>query len=278
MGVRKGEITRVGVWALGALAVVVLLGLLSEPAGAQRRASAAESRGMWRAVEREPYTDGCVHHRGLISTAYSPRRKYGTVFISDRFCGNGQAVLAKRRGARRGWRILGSGSDWGYPGRCAADLRRIPRRVLEDFFGDDFCEGYGSRRSRAAGGGRPQLLCVDVDAHRVFPARRPRRCVIDTVLGPTRIDLRQMRWGRWGQRKAVGRGALYLLEEGQPTVGGESGYRGAVSVRLSGRAPSAPAAAPCYRGRWFGRAVLRVRSGPDQGRRIEQRLTGGCLA
>ncbi|HEX5990130.1 MAG TPA: hypothetical protein VFY75_07950 [Solirubrobacterales bacterium] len=125
------------------------------------------------------------------------------------------------------------------------------------------------------GGGSPQLLCFKPASGSIVPARRPRRCVIDTVLGPTRLDLREMHWQRW-DRKALGHGRLFLQDEGYPDIGGAPGLVGRVEVRLSGHLPSAPP--PCYGGRWYGRAVLRVESGPERGRRIEQRLTGGCLA
>jgi hypothetical protein len=94
---------------------------------------------MWRSVDQALHLDGCVERRGLISTAETPRRKFGTVVIADSHCGNGQFVLAKKRGGSGGWRILGAGSDWGNPDRCASDLRHIPRRVLEDFFGTGYC-------------------------------------------------------------------------------------------------------------------------------------------
>lgn len=130
------------------LAAFTWMNLLADSADAHRQATARESRGMWRIVEREPYLHDCVQRRGQISTAHTPRRKYGTVVISDRNCGNGQYVLAKRRGARGPWRILGAGSDWGAPERCASDLRRIPRRVLEDFFRDDICADYRAAATR----------------------------------------------------------------------------------------------------------------------------------
>lgn len=236
---------------------------------------------MWRTVERLAYFNDCVERRGRVSTAYTPRRKFGTVLISDGRCGNGTVVLAKRRGRPGPWRILGSGSDWGYPGRCASDLERIPLRVLQDFFGDDVCADYRPARgvgvvaARSAKDRPPQILCLSPATIHIYPARRPRRCVIQTVLGPTRLDLREMRWRRWGNR-AAGHGQLFLREEGIPDVRGETGWRGRVSVRLKGRSPTGPP--HCFKGRWYGRAILRVKSGPDRGRRIPQRLTGGCPA
>lgn len=267
------------IWLLGAVAWIALFGLSSAAAEAHRRATARESKGMWRTVEREDFLSDCVQRRGLISTAPTPRRKYGTVVVADGKCGNGQFVLAKRRGGSGVWRIVGAGSDWGSPDRCADDLKRIPRRVLEDFFGSDYCAGYGTSDRLPLGkadGRVPQLLCLDPAAGHVRPARRPRRCVIDTVLGPTRLDLRKMSWRRWGQTEAVGHGQLFLRDEGFPAIRGEPGLAGGVVVHLRGRAPSAPP--PCYGGRWYARATLDIRSGPDRGRRIEQRLTGGCLA
>ena len=133
------------VWLFGCALVLALVVSTADSAEAHRQATAAESNGMWRVVEKEPYLEDCVQRRGLISTANTPRHKYGTVVIADRNCGNGQYILVKRRGGTHPWRILGAGSDWGYPGRCASDLRKIPRRVLEDFFGDGFCSDYSAR-------------------------------------------------------------------------------------------------------------------------------------
>jgi hypothetical protein len=138
------------IWLLGGIAAFAWMIVLVASADAHRLATVRESKGMWRTVEREPYLDDCVQRRGMISTAHTPRRKYGTVVISDRNCGNGQYVLAKRRGTMRPWRIFGAGSDWGFPERCASDLRRIPRRVLKDFFGDDFCTNYVGTVSRVS--------------------------------------------------------------------------------------------------------------------------------
>lgn len=126
-------------WLLGGLVMLASLGLLAASAEADRQATAKESRGMWRTLEREAHFEGCVERGGLISTAHTPRRKYGTVVVADSHCGNGQFVLVRKRGAAGSWRIVGAGSDWGNPDRCASDLRRIPRRVLEDFFGAGYC-------------------------------------------------------------------------------------------------------------------------------------------
>jgi hypothetical protein len=95
---------------------------------------------MWALVNRTLHTHDCVEHRGRISTALTPNFKFGVVTVADSTCGNGSFVLAKRRhqsGAR--WRIRGAGSDWGNPDRCAGDLRKIPRPVLEDFFSAGIC-------------------------------------------------------------------------------------------------------------------------------------------
>jgi hypothetical protein len=135
-------------WLIGGIFALAWMALPAGAATAHRPATSGESQGMWRTVERQPYLDDCVQRRGLISTARTPRLKYGTVVIADGTCGNGQYVLAKRKGTSRPWRILGAGSDWGYPGRCASDLRRIPRGVLEDFFGEGYCAGYASSPAR----------------------------------------------------------------------------------------------------------------------------------
>jgi hypothetical protein len=129
-------------WLSGCALGLALVVSLAGSAEAHRKAAVGESNGMWRVIEREQYTEDCVRHRARISTAHTPHRKYGIVLVADRKCGNGQVVLAKRRGTTRRWRILGSGSDWGFPERCASDLRKVPRRVLEDFFGSDFCSDY----------------------------------------------------------------------------------------------------------------------------------------
>jgi hypothetical protein len=98
---------------------------------------------MWKAVEVKYGFDGCVERRGQISTAPT-RKKYGTVIVSDNHCGNGQFVMSKpRKSPHAVWRVLGAGSDWGDPERCSQDLRRIPRSVLQDFFGFLVCDGSG---------------------------------------------------------------------------------------------------------------------------------------
>jgi hypothetical protein len=134
-------------WLVGCIVALAWAGFSVGSVDGHRRATTGESRGMWRVVEREPYLDACVHRRGLISTARTPHQKYGTVVISDGNCGNGQYVLVKPRGQSLPWRILGAGSDWGAPERCASDLRKIPRRVLEDFFGDGYCDRIAAYQS-----------------------------------------------------------------------------------------------------------------------------------
>lgn len=100
---------------------------------------------MWAAVFAKYGYGGCTEHRGQISTSPT-KKKYGIVTISDNRCGNGSFVLSARRHTRHPrWRVLGAGSDWGAPERCASDLRRIPLSVLEDFFGDGTCRGSTSR-------------------------------------------------------------------------------------------------------------------------------------
>jgi hypothetical protein len=120
------------------IAVIVPLFLLAaSPALADRRATRSESRAMWRVVD----PDGmCVHHRGHISKSHARSSKWGTVVVADNHCGNGQYVLRRRNSARR-WKVAGAGSDWGNPNRCADDLHKIPRAVLEDFFGRPYCRG-----------------------------------------------------------------------------------------------------------------------------------------
>jgi hypothetical protein len=114
--------------------------VVAMPVEAHRAATPTESEQMWQAVYGKYGSSDCVEHRGQISTAHTPKRKYGTVVISDSNCGNGQVVLAQpRNNPNARWQALGSGSDWGYPGRCASDLRRIPRKVLQDFFGPNTC-------------------------------------------------------------------------------------------------------------------------------------------
>ncbi|MCW2952371.1 MAG: hypothetical protein JWQ48_1541 [Conexibacter sp.] len=104
-------------------------------AGAHRRASAHESRSMWRAVDR---SGTCVQRRGRISTVATPGYRYGTVTIADSHCGNGSFVLRRRAGTG-GWQIRLAGSDIGAPERCADDRRRVPIRVLRDLLYRDLC-------------------------------------------------------------------------------------------------------------------------------------------
>lgn len=146
--------------------------LLASSAEAHRRATRAESRQMWKAVEAKYGSTGCIERRGEISTAPT-RKKYGTVIISDRHCGNGQFVLSKRRHADHArWRSLGAGSDWGAPERCEQDLYRIPRAVLEDFFGLEVCAGFsrvGLGSTAASGGSPPGALESSQPALRLSP-------------------------------------------------------------------------------------------------------------
>jgi hypothetical protein len=145
MGRRESALVLVGFLAAAFLCLALPL-----TAQAERRASRGESQWMWDAVFVKYGFDGCVQHRGEISTAHT-RRKYGIVTISDSHCGNGQFVLSTRRHAAHArWRVLGAGSDWGAPGRCAEDLRRIPRSVLEDFFSPEICRGRAEARSESA--------------------------------------------------------------------------------------------------------------------------------
>lgn len=120
----------------------------SNEATAERRASRAASGQMWRVVDQGGRC--AIHRRAKISTAGTHRRAFGLVTIADNQCGNGQVVLSKRRHSKGSkWHILGSGSDWGYPGRCPGDLRKIPLKVLRDFFGRGTCSGF--REQQASG-------------------------------------------------------------------------------------------------------------------------------
>lgn len=123
---------------VAALALVLALtgsSICAPSSQARKRASAAQSRAMWQVVDSE---GKCIHWRGVVSTVKS-RYSWGTVVIADRNCGNGQYVLKRRKGTRR-WQIVGAGSDWGFPDRCADDLRKIGRRVYRDLFpGDPNC-------------------------------------------------------------------------------------------------------------------------------------------
>ena len=131
--------------ALAGVAIVLLglvgAGSLPAAASASRPASKSASRQMWRVADS---SGKCVHHRGRISTAGTHKRVFGLVTIADGQCGNGQVVLSKRRHARHArWHELGIGSDWGVdPGRCSSDLKRIPLKVLRDFFGPSTCSSF----------------------------------------------------------------------------------------------------------------------------------------
>jgi hypothetical protein len=143
MGRRESALALVGFLAAAFLCLALPLA-----AQAERRASRGESQRMWDTVFAKYGFDGCVQHRGEISTAHT-RRKYGIVTVSDSHCGNGQFVLSTRRHAAHArWRVLGAGSDWGAPERCAEDLRRIPRSALEDFFSPEICRGRAGARPR----------------------------------------------------------------------------------------------------------------------------------
>jgi hypothetical protein len=124
-------------WLLPILALAVFL--IPATAIAQRKATAKESKQMWSVVLKRG--DDCKERRGKISTAVTPGFKFGTVVIADAHCGNGQFVLRKPRRSGAKWKVLGAGSDWGAPPRCADDLAKIPRPVLEDFFGAGYCSG-----------------------------------------------------------------------------------------------------------------------------------------
>lgn len=105
-------------------------------APAKKRASAAQSRAIWRAYERK-FSNGstCLHRRAVISTVPS-RYVWGKIVVADRYCGNGEMVYKRRKGTRR-WKFVSGGSDWGFPERCADDLRKLGRSVYQDFFPND---------------------------------------------------------------------------------------------------------------------------------------------
>jgi len=113
-------------------------GAFAQAASASRPATAKETRGMWRAVDREMRKHGggvgrCVQHRGRVSTVRGQRFRYGTVLIADNQCGNGTFVLRQRPGGGV-WRFVTAGSDIGFPERCADDLKLMGVKVFKDLF------------------------------------------------------------------------------------------------------------------------------------------------
>jgi hypothetical protein len=150
---------------------------------------------MWKVAD--PFGK-CVHHRGRISTAHTPGVKYGTVVISDGNCGNGQVVLSRPRHRPGRWRELGVGSDWGYPGRCKQDLEKIPRKVLEDFFGAGTCRSAHRPRALGRSSNRLQLNRAMAGVrlgdginrlHRLLGEPRDVDFVENEITGTLRIDI-----------------------------------------------------------------------------------------
>jgi hypothetical protein len=177
------------------VAALAMAACFSNSAQADRRATRAESKAMWKLADP---AEKCVHHRGRISTAHTPRAKYGTVVIADVNCGNGQVVLSRPRHRPGRWRELGVGSDWGYPGRCKQDLKKIPLKVLEDFFGAGTCRSAHRSRARGRDSLRLQLnrgmagvrLGDGVDRlHRVLGEPRDVDYVANEITGSMRIDI-----------------------------------------------------------------------------------------
>ena len=121
--------TRAEFTAAALLCVIAAALTLAPAAPARKRASAAQSKAMWRVADR---AGKCVHHRGVVSTVTS-RYAWGYVEVADGQCGNGIYVLKRRKGTRT-WKVAGAGSDWGAPERCRSDVRKIGRRVLQDLF------------------------------------------------------------------------------------------------------------------------------------------------
>lgn len=121
---------------LALIVASLALAVVGSPASAHRKATKAESRAMWKALDAtvEGSLKDCVQRRGRISTVKSKRYRYGKIVIADSTCGDGVTILRrpKRRGGK--WRVRGNGSDWGNPSRCARDIKRIPLKVLRDFF------------------------------------------------------------------------------------------------------------------------------------------------
>jgi hypothetical protein len=116
------------VLALATLVSLLLLAAASGPASARRSATHAESAALWRAVDPE---GRCRHRPGYISTIASTKWRYGAVTVADAVCGNGTSILRRAKGGGP-WRVRATGSDFGAPGSCAADARRVPLRVLRD--------------------------------------------------------------------------------------------------------------------------------------------------
>ena len=95
---------------------------------------------MWRVVEELVNPSGtCVHHRGVISTVKTDKYRWGRVTVSDSRCGDGRVILRRRKHHKQ-WHIRQTGSDWESPDSCAEELRRIPRRVLEDLLYKGICK------------------------------------------------------------------------------------------------------------------------------------------
>jgi len=115
------------------VALLTVVATLAFPgiATARRPASRAETSAMWRVADP---AGRCVHRRGTVSTVRAHPYQYGAVTVADSTCGNATYVLRRQRdtGSRGRWRIVLSGSDIGAPGRCRADLRKLPPRVLHD--------------------------------------------------------------------------------------------------------------------------------------------------
>ena len=123
--------------AIACSALSCMLAAFPAVAPASKRASAAQSKAIWRAYERKFPGPSCVHHRARISTVKS-RFTWGKIVVADSTCGNGEMVFKRLKGTRR-WRFVSGGSDWGAPGRCADDLHLLGRRVYRDFFPSSDC-------------------------------------------------------------------------------------------------------------------------------------------
>jgi hypothetical protein len=200
MGRREAALALVGFLAAAYLCLALPLA-----AQAERRASRGESQRMWDTVFAKYGFDGCVQHRGEISTAHT-RRKYGVVTVSDSHCGNGQFVLSTRRHAAHArWRVLGAGSDWGAPERCAEDLRRIPRSVLEDLFSPEICRGRAAARKRMPANASEAGALIQPDGGGAPYLSKPPS--FDWVSYGVSGTASEFHWRRWGRRVSVGVGA-----------------------------------------------------------------------
>ncbi len=115
--------------------VLASIVVVAPDAGARRSATAAESRAMWRVVDAD---NSCQHRRGKVSTVRSAKWRYGIVTIADSHCGNGSFVMRRPKSGGR-WRQRVAGSDIGAPQRCAADVKRVPLRVLRDLLAFEVC-------------------------------------------------------------------------------------------------------------------------------------------